>query len=186
MTPWSSALRSNSKSSSSDPSPFFFFGLLQALSSSSGATFFFPNKPPFAAFFSRARLSFSSFLRRAFCSGVSSGSGSQNESSFFAAPSSREMTADAMALDTNAPELAYCASISAMIPCASDAQISRTSESAICLHMASLRNAPWRVCSRLLSRKEYSVGCVATCTQNTYDVSTLIARTVRVERNAPC
>ena len=167
--------------------PFFFFGLLQALSSSSGATFFFPPKrPPLAAFFSRARLSFSSFLRRAFCSGVSSGSGSQKESSFFAAPSSREMTADAMALDTNAPELAYCASISAMIPCASDAQISRTSESAICLHMASLRNAPCRVCSRLLSRKEYSVGCVATCTQNTYDVSTLIARTVRVERNVPC
>mmetsp|Transcript_11212 Transcript_11212/g.52023 ORF Transcript_11212/g.52023 Transcript_11212/m.52023 type:complete len:291 (-) Transcript_11212:724-1596(-) len=86
------------------------------------------------------------------------------------------MTADAMALDTNAPELAYCASISAMIPCASDAQISRTSESAICLHMASLRNAPCRVCSRLLSRKEYSVGCVATLLTTTSQISLASSR----------
>mmetsp|Transcript_1459 Transcript_1459/g.5533 ORF Transcript_1459/g.5533 Transcript_1459/m.5533 type:complete len:261 (-) Transcript_1459:1282-2064(-) len=175
----SSKARSNSKSSSSS-SPPPFLGFVHPLGSSSSAAGFFlpPKKPPvfFAAFFSRARRSFSRFLRRAFCSGVSSGSGSQNESSFTAAPSRREMTAAAMALATKAPEEAYCASISATMPCDSEAQISLTSESATCLHMASTRNDSWRRHSRLLSVSDHSVGCVATLLTTMSQISTASSR----------
>mmetsp|Transcript_8 Transcript_8/g.44 ORF Transcript_8/g.44 Transcript_8/m.44 type:complete len:336 (-) Transcript_8:1076-2083(-) len=178
----SSTARSNSKSSSSSSPPPRFLGFVHPLGSSSSAADFFllPKKPAafFAAFFSRALRSFSRFLRRAFCSGVSSGSGSQKESSFTAAPSRREMTAAAMALATKAPEEAYCASTSATIPCASDAQISLTSESAICLQMASVRNDSWRRHSRLLSVSDHSVGCVATLLTTMSQISTASSRHV--------